>query len=386
MNRCVVLFAVLVLCGAFCGHAAGSSDAGSSENAAGPAAAAQKPATVVDALGREMSLAHSPEHVICSGPGCLRLLTYLEAEDRVVAVDDMEGRRARFDARPYALANPQFAELPLFGEFRGYDNPELIAALAPQPQVIFKTFSTMGTDPAELQRKTGIPVVVLEYGDLLAYREDFYASLRVMAAVMDRERRAEEVISFFEEGIADLKRRSAGIPEAERRTCYVAGIAYRGPQGMQSTEPMYPPFMFVNADNVAYDPSKSVSELQHADMAKEQIVAWDPDVLFIDASTVQSDAQASALYELAHDPAYTELSAVRKGEVHGVLPYNWYTGNCGSILADAYFVGKVLYPGRFEDVEPAEKADEIYRFLVGKAVFQRMKEAFGDLPFERITF
>ncbi|HRW77363.1 MAG TPA: iron ABC transporter substrate-binding protein, partial [Candidatus Sabulitectum sp.] len=65
-------------------------------------------------------------------------------------------------------------------------------------------------------------------------------------------------------------------------------------------------------------------------------------------------------------------------------PYNWYTWNCGSILADAYYIGKVLYPERFDDVNPAAKADEIYRFLVGAGVFPQLKESFGGLVFERI--
>ena len=340
--------------------------------------------TVMDGLGREITVPINPQAVICSGPGSLRLLTYLQAQDRAVAVDDMEGRRPRFDARPYALANPQFASLPLFGEFRGHDNPELIAALDPQPQVIFKTFSSMGTDPLELERKTGIPVVVLNYGDLLGYREEFYTALQTMAAVMNREQRAKQVIAFFEAAIDDLDRRTADIPEYMKKSCYIGGIAYRGPHGFQSTEPTYPPFMFVNAANVAYTPGGSLAEMEHAEVAKEQIVAWDPDVLFVDVSTLQSDPRASAVYELQNDRAYTGLKAVREGEVYGVLPYNWYTGNYGSILADAYFVGKILYPERFQDIDPAAAADEIYSFLVGKPVFQQLNKAFQQMVFRKI--
>jgi iron complex transport system substrate-binding protein len=380
VKHSIVLMIFLIFLGTLCCYAGGSAAAGGAAQPGEPGTRI----TVVDGLGREISVPRNPQNVICSGAGSLRLLTYLQAQDRVVAVDDMEGRRPRFDARPYALANPGFATLPLFGEFRGHDNPELIAALDPQPQLIFKTFSSTGTDPLELERQTGIPVVVLNYGDLFAYREDFYTALRTMALVMDRQQRAEEVIAFFEAAIADLNGRTAGIPPEEKRSCYVGGIAYRGPHGFQSTEPTYPPFMFVNADNVAYAPGRSLAELEHADVAKEQIVAWDPDVLFVDVSTLQSDPQASAVYELQNDPAYTGLTAVRRGEVYGVLPYNWYTGNYGSILADAYFVGKVLYPERFRDIEPADKSDEIYGFLVGKAVFQQLNQAFQGMVFRKI--
>jgi len=94
--------------------------------------------TITDAAGQQVSLPPAIERVICSGAGALRLLTYLQCQNRIVAVDDMEVHRAQFDARPYALANPQFKTFPVFGEFRGYDHPERILTLDPLPQVIFK--------------------------------------------------------------------------------------------------------------------------------------------------------------------------------------------------------------------------------------------------------
>lgn len=341
--------------------------------------------TVTDGLGREVTVPFNPEYVICSGPGCLRLLVYMQEQNRVVAVDDMEGRRPVFDARPYALANKWLGELPVFGEFRGHDNPELILTLDPQPQVIFKTFPLVGMDPSELQEKTGIPVVVLEYGVLDSDPAELRRSLRTMGAVMGRSERAEEVIHFLDETMADLEARTADIAIADRRSCYVGGIAYRGPHGFQSTEPAYPPFMLVGAANVALPVDSENDPAEHADMAKEQILAWDPEVAFIDASTMETDPSASALYQLRTDPVYNSLSAVQSGELYCLLPYNWYTVNFGSILADSYFIGKVLYPDRFTDVDPEVKADEIYRFLVGDAVFQELDAAFNSMIFRRIT-
>lgn len=358
--------------------------AGAQHEGASEAAVAQRETiTVTDALGRSVTVPENPAHVVCSGAGCLRLITYLGAQDRVVAVDDMEVRRPAFEARPYALANPQFKELPVFGEFRGHDNPELIVALEPQPQVIFKTYPAMGTDPVELQSQTGIPVVVLEYGDLFGYREQLDAAIRTMARVLDVEDRGEAVIGFFDSRIRDLESRTASIPESERPTCFVGGIAYKGPHGLQSTEPTYPPFMFVHANNVAYDPNKPLAQLQHADVAKEQLIAWDPHVLFVDVSTIQVQSDAGAFYELTHDSVYQSLEAVRAGRVYCVLPYNWYTKNYGSIIANAYFIGSVLYPEQFQDVVPAEEADAIYTFLVGRPVFREMNESFNGLAFTR---
>ena len=83
---------------------------------------------------RQMEIPQTVDRVICSEAGALRLLTYLEAQDKIVAVGDMEKRRPQFDARPYALANPQFKDYPIFGEFRGHDHPERILPLTPCPR------------------------------------------------------------------------------------------------------------------------------------------------------------------------------------------------------------------------------------------------------------
>jgi len=338
-----------------------------------------------DSSGRENDIPDNVDQVICSGSGCLRLLTYLGAQDRIAAVDDIEVRRRKFDARPYAIANPQFKKMPIFGEFRGHDNPELILTLEPQPQVIFKTYSSsMGYDPQELQDKTGIPVVVLEYGNLGKKRPALYNSLRIMAKVMGKEQRAEEIIQYIDGLINDLSRRTGDTPGQERSTVFLGGVAFRGPHGFQSTEPAYPPFQFVNAINLAYEAGKAGKSLAQSDIAKEKIIEWNPDVLFLDLATLQLGDDAGGLFELRTDPAYRMLSAVKEGRVYGVLPYNWYTQNFGSILADAYFIGKVLYPDRFADVDPAAKADEIYTFLVGQPVFKDMNNLFHGMAFKPV--
>ncbi|MFP4686886.1 MAG: iron ABC transporter substrate-binding protein [bacterium] len=338
--------------------------------------------TVTDARGRKVKVPEKVENVICSGSGCLRYLVYLQASDQVVGVDDIEKRERRFDARPYAIAHPELKELPLFGEFRGYDNPELIVSLDPQPDVIFKTYSSRGFDPQRLQNITGIPVIALDYGDLVRERETIYSSLQLMGKVINKNERADEVIEFFETTIADLNRRTENAESS--RSCYVGGIALKGPHGLQSTEPLYPPFYLTNINNAASAPEESLNQPRQIDFSREKIVETDPDIIFIDLATLQSKSKASALHQLRHNPAYRTLSVHSSKEVYGLLPYNLYTQNHGSTLANAYFVGKTVHPGRFDDINPARKADQIYTFLLGRPVFKQLNEMFDNRAYSRL--
>lgn len=68
------------------------------------------------------------------------------------------------------------------------------------------------------------------------------------------------------------------------------------------------------------------------------------------------------------------------------MPYNWYANNYDTVIADAYYIGKILYPEHFADVEPAAKADEIYTMLDGKPVYADMQRIFGGfVPFNLIS-
>ncbi len=336
-----------------------------------------------DALGQPLTLALPVERVICSGSGCLRLLTYLQAQDRIIAVDSIERRGSALNARPYAIANPQFKDYPLFGEFRGWDNPELIAALNPPPQVIFKIAGGRGQDPAKLQRKTTVPVIPLHYGNLGDARDTLNRSLREMAVVVGKSERAEAVIAYFDELERDLRRRTLDIPEAMRPTCYVGGLAWRGPHGLQSTDLSFEPFTFVSAHNVAVS-SDAGMNLSHAMISKEQLLMWNPRVIFIDISTLRLDAGADAVSQLREERAFRNLSAVREGRVYGLFPHNSYNCNFETVFANAYYVGAVLYPDRFADIDPIAKAEEITTFLNGRPAFESLNRGFGNMGFRRI--
>jgi iron complex transport system substrate-binding protein len=341
--------------------------------------------SITDALGRKVEIPDKITHLICSGSGCPRLLTYLQAQEMLVGVDEGETRKRIFDARPYAFANPWLKNLPMTGMQGGRDNPEVILTLEPQPQVILRTFPAAGYDPAELQQKTGIPVVTMEYGGLLPdKRPDMYQALRIMGDVTGRQERAEQVIAFFEEQLEFLEETAARVSRENQPSAYIGGIAYSGAHGFQSTEPDYPPFSLLKVLNSAGLSERLMHKTSNAVVAKEKILDWDPDYLFLDLSTLQMREDANGLSELKTDPGYQTLSAVINGNVYGVLPYNWCTKNYGSILADCYFIGKLLYPELFKDINPEVKADEIFTFLVGEAVFGKMNAMFKGLAFSKI--
>lgn len=344
-----------------------------------------KEKTVIDYYGRTVTIPQPVESVLCSGSGTLRYLVYLQGEDLVVGVDSIEKQHREPEGRPYALVHRErFQQLPLFGEFRGKDDPEKIIAI--NPDVLLKggftgtIYDSSEVGANELQMKTGVPVVAFTYGSLNSEAEkiQMYTALRVMGKAIGNDARAEEVIAYIEATMADLEARTGDIPPEERKEVYIGGVSFAGAQGILSTEPAYAPFKWVHADNVASGLGSA-----HMDVAKEALVDWDPEYFFIDLGMIAVGGQGP-ISELKTDPALRGLSSVKEGRVYGLLPYNFYMTNYETVLANAYYVGTVVYPDRFADVDPAKKADEIFTFFVGKPVFNELNREYGDLGFTQI--
>lgn len=107
-------------------------------------------------------------------------------------------------------------------------------------------------------------------------------------------------------------------------------------------------------------------------MSREAILKENPQIVFIDLNNYLFVAQD---FNRSKD-FYCSLTAFREGRVYGILPFNWYWTNIATMFADAYYMGKVLYPDRFADVDPAKKADEIYTEFLGMPLYQKLAKDF----------
>jgi len=333
----------------------------------------QQTVQVTDMEGREVTVPFDPDRIICLGPGALRLIVYLQAESKVTGVEDME--KLYPAGRPYWIAHPELHRLPSCGPGGPASinkKPDLEAVLSVGPQVIFVTYMDAKLAD-EVQRILGIPVVVLSYGNLATFDEAVYDALRIAGKVLNREKRAGEIIEYIESLRTDLDMRTKDVPGSGKKNVFVGGIGYRGAHGIESTEQNYTPFLWTNARNVAEQVEPSIGS--HVFMDKEMLLKLNPDIIFIDGSgfaMVAEDFHKKPEY-------YRVLKAFSDQKVYILLPFNSYTTNIGTALADAYAIGKILYPDRFRDFDPEKKAGAIYSFMLGRSVYQQMKSEYGAI-------
>ncbi|MCU4718246.1 ABC transporter substrate-binding protein [Halapricum hydrolyticum] len=320
--------------------------------------------TVTDDAGRDVSLPESVDRVVAVGPGALRQVAYLGATDRVVGVEDAESGWIR--TVPYNMANPSLREKRVTGSAgpnAGGNGEEILAA---DPDVIFFYGDTSRAET--LQSQTDTPVVALELMDLggEATREGIYETWRLVGDVLDLEDRAAELETFVEETVADLRDRTADLPDEQRVDAYAGAVSYKGAHGLATTRKRFPPFAYAGVDNVA---SGIGSDSPSVQLSEEQLLEWDPEAIFVDSHNLDR-----AREDLQTTAAYDELTAVSGGEIYTLLPHASYNHNYGSILANAYFVGTTLYPDRFDDADLSESVDSIFETLLGAPLYDDLLE------------
>lgn len=335
-------------------HSASSSAVSSASGTAGVR-------LITDGAERQVEVPETVDSVVCVGVGALRYTCYMGAADRVVGVEDYETKPDL--TRLYSYVNGErFKDLPVIGT-NGSPSAEEIIAVGPQVIVMSEYASA---DADDLAARTGIPVVVVPGSDT-TLDEKAYETLRVLGELYGLEQRAEELTSYLDDVRADLAARTASVPENERPSVYVAGVSFKGVHGFEGTEAHYGPLELLGANNLA----DTTGQTGAFDIDTEQVLAWDPDIIFLDFNGMDLIKEDYA----ANPDFYNALSAVKNGRVYSQISFRSYASNLDTALADAYYAGCMIYPEQFADVDPVEKAGEIFTALLGENPYDALKEA-----------
>lgn len=322
---------------------------------------------ITDMNGRKIEIPLQIKSAVAHGAGALRMICYLDGTEIIIGIESNEKKRNV----PYLYAYPELRNLPIIGTGNNAD-PELIAKL--QPEVIICTFLS-SSEANELQKKTGIPVLCLSYGDFNKNENNFCESMRLLGSILDRNKRAEYLINYINNSLNSVEIACEKLASSER--VYIGGIAFRGSHGINSTEPSYAPFRYTYAYNVAEEltnnPNFSASQLNNVIIDKEQIIVWNPEKIFIDLSSYTLSEP-----DLNKNSVLGKLvPAIQNDEVYFLLPHIWHSINYEHILISTFYTAKVLYPDLYPTMDIKTKANEVYEAFLGKAIYDSIFDLYG---------
>ena len=316
---------------------------------------------ITDSMDRNVEIPYSVERIVCVGVGALRYTCYVGGADRVVGVEDYETKPGM--SRLYNYVNfDLFQNLPVTGT---NGEPFVEEIINVDPQVIVMS-SYASQDPDELSQKTGIPVVVVPGSDT-TLDEKAYVTIRILGELYQLEDRAEDLTAYLKSIQKDLDDRTASIAEDAKPTCYVGGVSFKGHHGFEGTEAYYGPFELIHAKNLA----NTTGQTGAFNIDVEQVLSWDPEIIFLDFNGMNLINEDYG----AHPDFYNALTAVQEGKVYSQISFRSSASNLETALADAYYAACVMYPQQFQDIDPVEKAGEIFTKLLGSNPYHDLEEA-----------
>lgn len=321
-------------------------------------------ATVLGSLlaGRSARASGAARRLVAIGPGALRFVTYLGAEDQLVALEDVE--RKPMSGSSYRLAlgqrRPGLNTLPSLGPGGPgrLPDPELLLAARAELAV---TVTLDGQQQQTLRERAGLQVLALGYGDTGVLQEDVVlGSIQKLGDALGRQLRARALAGFIRGSLADLKARVGALAPAP---AYLGGVSLSGGQALTSTQARHAPLVWAAASSLADTGGASVRSA-HLFIDREQLLAWDPPVIFVDGGGL-----AMLLASHAKDPSFhNRLRAVRERRLYLTLPYNAYNTNVEHSLINAWFIAKLLHPAALADVDFRRRQAEIFDAFLGRDV------------------
>lgn len=285
----------------------------------------------IDAAGRKVEVPDRVTRVLAAGPPASVLL-YTLAPDKMVGWV----RAPRADEKPF-LARETW-DLPAYGRLTGRGNTANVeAVLALKPDLIVDVGSTAATFASladRVQAQTGIPYLLLD-GSFAQTPETY----RRLGELIGEEVRAAELAAYAEATTAEIARKVATVPEAQRPRVYYG----RGPKGLETglagsinTEILDS----VGARNVG----AAAGSGGLTNVSPEQVLSWNPEVILTLDPIFQERAGS--------DQLWAGVAAVREGRVYRApaLPFGWFDSPPGvNRLIGLRWLAAVLYPALFPE-------------------------------------
>lgn len=246
---------------------------------------------VTDHLGREVKFDKPAETIVSGYYISSSIVLALGLQDKVIGLEAKPGNRPI-----YALAAPEFLELPSVGTMKEFDL-EGTAALNPDLVIL----SVRLKDSVESLEKLGIKVIAINPESM----EELEEALDMVGKATGTEERANSLKEYYRDKLEYLSKLTEG---KEKKDIYLGG---NSDYLSTASKKMYQDTLITNAggNNVAAD----IDDTYWATISYEQLIQYNPDVI-IGAAGASYTAD-----DIKNDDKLKSIKAVENGEVY-IIP------------------------------------------------------------------
>ena len=311
-----------------------------------------KPKTL-DMVDRTVAVFRPIERVITFSPPRTRMVIGVGAEDKIVGMGTWSHFRVPnqygLDAPKWRERFAELKELPELGT--GYDpNTELI--LSQKPDVVLGSKSV-----ADKMQGLGIPVVA--YGGTGASMMDkMFKQIEFVGTVLENEEEAEELISYFKKELDKVTEVTSQIPDSEKPRVYQFWGSVFTKASMR-----YDTIDLAGGILVSKDFGTPTFGGSVTDVSKEQIIDWNPDIIFIMKATKESKFTVE---DVLSDPDLQTISAVKNQSVY-YTPGAYYLVGADPprVVWETFYQAKRVHPDKFKDLDLEKEGNELFGRFYG---------------------
>lgn len=150
------------------------------------------PLTVKDFLDRQITLEKVPERIVSLAPSTTEILFELGLDEKIVGVTDYDNYPERAQTKP---------------KVGGFKGPNLEAVVAQDPDIVFAS-RLSGEEQMEIIEKLGIPVVMLEAGEISRIND----TIELVSRITNTYAKGEQIIADLDTRLTELSDKLKGLP------------------------------------------------------------------------------------------------------------------------------------------------------------------------------
>ena len=314
----------------------------------------EKKLTLLDMADRVVTVPRPIERIVSPSIDAIRAIVQLGTVDKLVGVPSSGFKR--LETLIAGKAYPQLKELPDIGSFV---DPNIETVVSLKPDVVLVYGGSGYIDRANtIHEQTGIPVICVSTSGSLDY--EIY---RCVGSVIEKEKEAEELISYAHEKINEITEVTSEISEEEKPKVYLAMWTFRGT--ITRTPACYDPLDLAGGINVAKEAAGGVT----FETSKEQIIAWNPDIIILGCCLPGPPGRnpkynAVGIEDVLSDPDLQTVNAVKDRRVYYTKGFGWGWDPATGIT-EAFYMAKLFHPDKFAYLDVDKVGNEILERFYG---------------------
>ena len=332
---------------------------------------------VIDGTGRTVTLNMPIERIASSSmPQDIQTICALGAADKIVGVPDLITYNPRFgddysDNFPVlTMAYPEILELPIAGSpYFGGPNLEVIASL--EPDLVIVNFA----DADAIQEAVGVPTIAMPSLDEVTLALKGFKWLKMMGYILGEQGRAEELSSYFNDKLDEVRDVTSGIPDDEKPKVY---LAFWGK--LTYTPAFYGPVDVAGGILVADEGEPGPYSAHMWEASKEQIIAWNPDIILVHSTHPD---QLFSIEDVLTDPDLRSIPAVANEKVYYTKAFMCGWNPATGVIEASCYMPKLFHPEEFVGLGVEEEGNEILEEVYGAdGIWTAMTERFDLYTWE----